>query len=37
MRDIAEAVGISRQAVYLHFGSRTELSGGEIGRDFFSI
>jgi AcrR family transcriptional regulator len=25
MRDIAEVVGISRQAVYLHFGSRTEL------------
>jgi AcrR family transcriptional regulator len=25
MRDIAEAVGISRQAVYLHFPSRAEL------------
>ncbi len=25
MRDIAEAAGISRQALYLHFGSRTEL------------
>ncbi len=25
MRHIAEAVGISRQALYLHFGSRTEL------------
>jgi AcrR family transcriptional regulator len=25
MRDIAEAVGISRQALYLHFASRTEL------------
>ena len=25
MRDIAKAVGISRQAVYLHFASRTEL------------
>jgi AcrR family transcriptional regulator len=25
MTDIAKAAGISRQAVYLHFGSRTEL------------
>lgn len=25
MGDVARAVGISRQAVYLHFGSRTEL------------
>lgn len=25
MRDVAEAAGLSRQAVYLHFGSRTEL------------
>jgi AcrR family transcriptional regulator len=25
MRDIAEAAGLSRQALYLHFGSRTEL------------
>ncbi|NOK58854.1 MAG: DNA-binding transcriptional regulator, AcrR family [Chloroflexi bacterium AL-W] len=25
MQDIATAVGVSRQAVYLHFGSRTEL------------
>ncbi len=25
MRDIADAVGISRQALYLHFASRTEL------------
>ena len=25
MRDVAEAAGISRQAVYLHFGSRAEL------------
>lgn len=25
MNDIAEAAGVSRQAVYLHFGSRTEL------------
>jgi AcrR family transcriptional regulator len=25
MRDIAEAAGVSRQAVYLHFGSRAEL------------
>ncbi len=25
MSDIAKAAGISRQAVYLHFGSRTEL------------
>ncbi len=25
MRDIAEAAGISRQALYLHFASRTEL------------
>jgi len=25
MRDVAEAAGVSRQAVYLHFGSRTEL------------
>lgn len=25
MRDIAETVGISRQALYLHFASRTEL------------
>ncbi len=25
MRDIAETAGVSRQAVYLHFGSRTEL------------
>ena len=25
MRDIAKAVGISRQALYLHFSSRTEL------------
>ncbi len=25
MRDIAEAAGISRQAVYLHFASRTDL------------
>ncbi len=25
MRHIAEAAGISRQALYLHFGSRTEL------------
>ncbi len=25
MRDIAEAAGVSRQAVYLHFGSRAKL------------
>lgn len=25
MRDVAEAAGVSRQAVYLHFGSRAEL------------
>ncbi len=25
MKDIAEAAGVSRQALYLHFGSRTEL------------
>ncbi len=25
MRDVAEAAGLSRQTVYLHFGSRTEL------------
>ena len=25
MSDIAGAAGVSRQAVYLHFGSRTEL------------
>lgn len=25
MRDIADAAGLSRQALYLHFGSRTEL------------
>ena len=25
MEDIAQAAGVSRQAVYLHFGSRTEL------------
>jgi AcrR family transcriptional regulator len=25
MRDIADAAGVSRQALYLHFGSRTEL------------
>ena len=25
MRDVAEAAGVSRQAVYLHFASRTEL------------
>ena len=23
MKDIAEAAGVSRQALYLHFGSRT--------------
>jgi len=25
MQDVAQAAGVSRQAVYLHFGSRTEL------------
>jgi AcrR family transcriptional regulator len=25
MRDVAEAAGVSRQAVYIHFGSRAEL------------